>query len=124
MDKADMEAAQPNLVMRLDYVELDARDAVLLELEIHQRQRELGAVQGHGYLTQHIWRGADVILMTVREQHAPDALAVFDEVGHIRDDQIHAQHVLFGEDGPAVHHQHVVAVLHNGDVFAKFINAA
>ena len=124
MDEAHLEAPQADLVAGAHDVERHARDAVLLELEVHQGQGELGAVQRHGHLTQHVGRRADVVLVPVGEQHAADALAVFDQIGHIRDDQVHAQHVFLGEDGPAVHHQHVFSVFDNGDVFAEFIHAA
>ena len=124
MKEAHLKTPQADHVARTHHVERHARDAVLLELEVHQRKRQLGAVEGHGHLPQHIGRGPDVVLVPVGEQHAPDALAVFDEVGHIRDDQVYAQHVFLGEDGAAVHHQHVFSVFDNGDVFAEFIHTS
>ena len=97
---------------------------MLLELVLAQRQRQLGAVQGHGNLTEHIGRRADVVLMAVGQKHAADAVLVLDEIGYVGNDQIHAQHVLFGEDGAAVHDQHILAVFHHGDILAKFVYAA
>ena len=124
MNKFDMEASQIQFVPGLDHVERNSGDAVLLELEIHQRQRQLGAVQGHGHLAEHIGRCADVVLVTVRQKHAADAVLVLDQISYVGNDQIHAQHVFFGEDGAAVHDQHILAVFHHSDVFAKFVYAA
>ena len=124
VDKAHLEAAQTDFIARTHHIERHACDTVLLELEVHQRKRQLRAVQGHGHLTQHIGCSADMVLVAVGEQHAADALAVFDEIGHVRDDKIHTQHVFLGEDGPAVHHHHILAVFNDGDVLAKFIHTA
>ena len=124
VDKFDMEATQIQFVPGLDDVERNPGDAVLLELEIHQRQRQLGAVQGHGHLTEHVGGGADMVFMAVGQKHPADAILVLDQVGHVGNDQIHAQHIFLRENGTAVHYQHILAVFHHGDVFAEFVHAA
>ena len=124
MQKAHGKAAQAQHVAGLDHVEGHTGDAVLLELEIHQRQRQLCAVQRHGNLAQHIGRGADMVLVAVGKQHAADPLAVFDQIRYIRNHQVNAQHVFLGENGTAVHHQHIFAIFDHGDIFTKFIYAA
>ena len=124
VDKLHMEAAQIQLIPGFDHIQRNTGDPVLLQLQINQGQSQLGAVQGHGHLTQHIGGGADVVFVTMGQQKTPDALPVLDQIGYIGDDQIHAQHIFFGENGSAVHHKDIITVFHHGDVFAKFINAA
>ena len=124
VQKTHGEAAQLNYVPGLNHIELHAGDAVFLQLQVYQRQGQLGAVQRHGYLAQHIGCCADMVLMPVGQQHAANPFPVFNQVGYVGDDQIYPQHIFLGENGPTVHNQHVVAVFHNGDVFAKLVYAS
>lgn len=64
-------------VLGLDHVELDAEDAVLFELEIHQRKGQFGAIQGHGHLAQHIGCCTDVILVAVHVSSRPRMRSLF-----------------------------------------------
>ena len=124
VNKTYLEAAQRDFVSGPDDVKRNAGDAVLLKLQIHQRERELGAVKRHGYLAKHVGGRADVIFVPVREEQAADAVLVFDEIGDVRDHKIDAQHILFGEDRAAVHNDHIVAIFDSGNIFSKFIHTA
>jgi len=124
MDELYMEAAQIQLVAGLDHIEGDARYPVLLQLQIHQSQGQLGAVKGHGHLPEHIGRCADVILVAVGQQHTADAAAVFDQVRNIGDHQVYAQHILLGKNRAAVHNENILAVFNDGNVFAELVHAA
>ena len=73
---------------------------------------------------QHIWDRADVILMTVRDDIAAQLVQVALEVGRIRYDQIHAQHVVVRKRDTAVHHNDIVPVFDHGHVLADLVEAA
>ena len=124
MDEAAGELAQLDFIPGLYHMQGDVGDAVLLELQVHQGQRQLGAVQGRGHLAQNIRRCADMILMPVGEQVAADVLLLGHQIAHIGDHQINAQHILLGEDAAAVHHNDIVLVFEDRHVLADFIHAA
>ena len=100
------------------------RQPVLLQLQLNQTVRHGGAVDGAIDLLHAVGDGADVILVTVGDEHTPELLLVGDQIGEVRDHQIHTVHILLGEAHAAVHHDHVLAVLQNGDVLADFIQSA
>ena len=53
-----------------------------------------------------------------------DTVTVFDQVGNVGDDQVDAQHVLLGKDGTAVHHDDILAILNDINIFADFLDTA
>ena len=100
------------------------RQAVLLQLQLDQTVGHGGAVDGAIDLLHAVGNRADVVLVSVGDEHAPQLLLVGNQIGKVRDHQVHAVHVLLGEAHAAVHHDHVLAVLQDGDVLADFIQSA
>ena len=49
---------------------------------------------------------------------------VFDYVRNIGDNQINAEHVVFGEHEPCINHNHFVAVTNDCHIFADFAKTA
>ena len=98
--------------------------AVLFQLQRDQARRQAGAEDGHVDLAQHIGDGADVVLVAVGDEKAPDAVCVFDQIRHVRDDHVDAVHIVAGEGHAAVHHDDVAAVLINGQVLADLVETA
>ena len=68
--------------------------------------------------------GADVILVAVGDEQAPDPGLVLDEVGHIGDHAVDAVHIVPREGHAAVHHDDFTAVLIGGHVLADLVEAA
>ena len=100
--------------------------SVLLELELDQRQRQPRAVNRHhaAQLLDHIGDRADVILVAVGNENAADLVAVALQIGHVRNHQINAQHILLREDGTAVQDHDIVRIFQHIDIFADFFNPA
>ena len=67
---------------------------------------------------------ADVVLVAVGDEDAPDPVLVLDEVGEVGDDHVDAVHVVVGEAHAAVHHDDVAAVLVDGQVLADLVQTA
>ena len=67
---------------------------------------------------------ADVVLVAVGQENAPDLVLVLDQIGDVRDDHVDAVHVVIGKAHAHVHHNDVLAVLVDGEVFADLIEAA
>ena len=127
VDVDELHAEPPGLdhLARLAGDELGlVQQAVLLQLQLHQPRGHAGGVDGHVDIPQQIGDGADVILVTVGQEDAPDLLLVLDQIGEVRDDHVDAVHVVVGEAHAHVHHDDVVAILVDGHVLADLIESA
>ena len=125
MDEFHGEFACPDGFARVHGDELGGfHQLVLLQLQPDQSGGEAGAVNGDIDLLEHIGDGSHMVLMAVGYEQAPDAGAVLDEVGDVRDDGIDAVHVVPGKGHAAVHHDDLAAVLIGGHVFADLVQTA
>ena len=97
---------------------------VLLQLQLDQAVGHGGTMDGTVDLTHGVGNGANVVLVAVGDKEAPQLPLVFHQIGKIRDHQVHAVHVLLGEAHAAVHHDHILAVFQDGDVFTDLIQTA
>ena len=100
------------------------QEPVLLQLELHQARGHAGGVDGGVDAPQQVGDGADVVLMAVGEEDAPDLVLVLDEIGEVGDDHVDAVHVVVGEAHTHIHHDDVAAVLVDGEVFADLVETA
>ncbi len=82
--------------------------------------RALAAVQ----LRYHVRQRADMVLVPVRQQDAPEVLDPLLDIGDIRDDQVDALLILFRELAAAVEQEDAVAALDGGHVLADLADAA
>ena len=124
MDELAGKLAQLNFIPRLHHMHGDVGHPVLLHLQIHQGQGQLGAVQRCRYLPKDVRRCADVILMAVGKQVTPNVLLLRYQVADIRDHQVNAQHIFLWENAAAVHHHNVVFILEDCHVLTNFIHTA
>ena len=124
-DELHCHAAEFHSLPGLYHVQLHlAQEPVLPELSLHQRQGQLGAVYGNVDLLEQVCKSADVILMTMGQHHAPELVNIPLQVGKVRDDDIHAQHIRIRERKAAVDQEHVVGALHHGQVLADLVQTA
>ena len=100
------------------------QQAVLLQLQLHQPRRHAGGVDGGVDAPQEIGDGADVVLVAVGEEDAPNLVLVFDEIGKVGDNHVDAVHVVVREAHAHVHHDDVPAVLVYGEVLADLVETA
>ena len=111
MHRLHLEAAHGEAVSCLELLQVrDIQEPVLLQFHFHQRQGQRGGVNGGGDILQHIRQSADMILMSVGEDDAPDLVRILRQIGHIRDDHVHPVHIAIRETQAAVHHQDIVSV--------------
>jgi len=98
---------------------------LLLKVMAYQGAGEVGRIDvGDGADLEQEGDAADVVLMAVRQEHAPDLLLILDEIGAVRDHQIHAVHVVLGEAQAAVDDDDVLAVLEYRHVLADLVKTA
>ena len=97
---------------------------MLLQLQLDKTGGEAGAVDGHIDLLENIGDGADVVLVAVGDEQAPDPGFVLDEIAHIGDHAVDAVHIIAGEGHAAVHHDDLAAVFIGGHVLADLVETA
>ena len=125
VDELNRKATQLNHIARLNAVEAHLGGHLMLgELGLDDAAGQARAVNRRVHLAQHIRQAADVILVSVGDEIAAQLLVVALEVGGIRDDQIHAQHVVVRKRQTAVDDDDVVAVFDHGHVLADLIQTA
>ena len=94
------------------------------QLLFDQTDGEPGAVDGGAEILHGIGDTADVIFMTVGDEHTADLILVFHQIGCIGNDGVDAVHIIFGEPHAAVHNDDISAVFQYGQVLADLIEAA
>ncbi|MDH6188157.1 hypothetical protein M2168_001189 [Streptomyces sp. CZ24] len=100
-------------------------DAVLLELRLDQRERELRSDQRDvRLLAEQVRDAADVILVAVREDDALDVVEAVPDRGEVGQDQVDAGLLLLGEEDAAVDDQQPAVVLEDRHVAADLAEAA
>ena len=99
--------------------------AVLLELRLHQRQGQRRAEDGDVLAAlEQVGHRADVVFVTVGEDQADDVVHPVVEVAEVRQDEVDAGLLLFGEEDTAVDDEQLAAVLEDGHVPADLAEAA
>ena len=125
VDKLHLEAPGFHHVSRLvgDQLHL-VRQTVLLQLQSDEAAGHGGDMDWGQDLLQGVGQGTDVVLVAMGDEEAPKLSLIFDQIGEVGNHQVHPVHVLFREAHAAVHHDHVLAILQDGDIFTDFVETA
>ena len=100
------------------------KQVMLFELELNDRRRQRRCIDRHVKLLEHIRDRANVVLVSVRDDHAADAVFVGLQVADVRDDHVNAVEVLIRKAHAAVDKEHILAILVNGEVLADLTEPA
>ena len=122
-DAEEFDAQAPYLEGGVGLHDVEAgvlEQAVLTQLDGDQAVGEPRAVYGHVQLGQHVGQRPDVVFVAVRDQYGLQLVAVLDEVGDVRDDEVDARHALLGEEHAGVDDDHLAVVLQGHHVLAYF----
>ena len=65
-----------------------------------------------------------MVFVAVGDEHTSKLFLIGDQVGKVRDHQIHTVHILFREAYAAVYHDHILAIFQNGNIFTDLIQSA
>ena len=108
----------------LDDLTQHRTDTVLLELGLHEGQRELASHQGD-VLTQaqQIGHTPDVVLVPVSQDQGDDVVDAVLDGGEVRKDEVDARLVLLGEEHTAVDDEQLAVQLEDGHVAADLAQA-
>ena len=125
MDELHLELARLHRLPRLHGNQLrGVQQPVLLQFQLDEPGGEPGAVDGHVHLLQYIGDGADVVLVAMGDEQAPQPLVVLQQIADVGDDAVDAVHIIAGEGHAAVHHDDFAAVLIGGHVLADLVETA
>ena len=124
-DRLDGEGADGEFFLGDD---LDQRGLVeqvmLFKIALDVGQGELGGVDGNLELGEDPGQAADVVHVAVGEDDGADMRLVFNQVGDIGDNDIHAQQLRLREHQPGVDHDNVVFPAEREAVHAELAEAA
>ena len=124
-DKFNGHTAHADILPRLDNVQRSLRQqTVLLELALDKPEREPCSVYGNIYLLEQIRQRADMILVSVSDDNAPELIPVLFEIGEVGDNEVNARHFLIGERKAAVYDKHIVAAFVNVKVLSYLVKTA
>ena len=114
-----LETAHLYPVARVDPAQVGlVQQAGLLQLHLDEVGGEGSAVDGRLHAPEDVGQGARVVFVAVGDEEGLQAVGVLEDVGDIGDDQVHAEHVLFGEHEAGVDGDEVLAVLEEHHVLA------
>jgi len=107
VDGDELALERPELLdLLLPHREGVGGDAVLLELRLHERERQLGPHDRDvGALAEQVRDGADVVLVPVGEDEGDDVVEPVLDVAEVREDQVHPGMVVLREQHAAVDDQ-------------------
>jgi hypothetical protein len=116
-DELQPEGPEVEPVAGLDLVVHGLLEPVLAELRAEQGQGQLGADQGDVVaLAEEVRRGADVVLVAVREHQRLDRVEAVPDGVEVGEDQVDAWMGLLGEQDAAVDDEQPPVVLEDGHV--------
>ena len=125
MNELDLKYAETEAVPGLLCENLGVfQQAALVQLQLDDGVGQGRGVNGDVQIGDDIGDGADVILMPVGDDDAPDFADVGLEIADVRNNHVDAVHILVRETHAAVHHDDVVAVLIGGHVLANLAKTA
>ena len=95
-----------------------------VEAFLYEREREARAVHGHVEVAKDVWERPDVVFVAVREDDGANVGAILFEVGDVRNNEVDAEELGFGEHHAGVDDDDVVAEPQGHHVHAEFAEAA
>jgi len=109
---------------RLHRFQSHVAQPVLLQLEADETCCQARCVHWHVNGGEHVGQRAGVVLVSVGDENATDAVPVVLQIGDVRNDQVNTQHVRFWEHDAGVYDNDVLAILQGHHVLADLAQAA
>lgn len=120
MDKADFHAANLYFITVMHFVQCIVRNVVFFQFPFNEAAYEFRRVYGHIYFIEQVGQTADMVFMAVRDDDGPYFVPVFNQVTHVRDDEVDTEHVVIREGQAGVDDDDVISVLDDRHILADF----
>ena len=65
-----------------------------------------------------------MVFVSVRDEDGAHSIAVLHQIGYVRHAEVHARHILFGEQQPGVYDDDVIAELQRHHILSDFAQPA
>ena len=125
LNRMDGECSQLDALVGPHLVEVGVvEQAVLVEFVFDVGERELRAPDWHVEFGENPGEGADMVFVSVCEDNAAHALAIFSQIRDVGDNDVDAEEFGFGEHESAVDDDDVIAPTHGHAVHAELAKAA
>lgn len=125
VDELDLETAQADFSSGADFVQRGlVLEVVLFQPPLDHRLGVAGAVDRRIELRKDVGDGPDVVLVAMRENQAPDVLAVVDQVGEVGDDDVDAEQLAARKHQPRVDDDNIVSAAQSQHVHAELAKPA
>ena len=121
VERLDLERADLEHLTGAERDQLDVVQAAgLAQLGLDQAQRQRRGVDRCADVLDHVRQRADVVFVAVSDEDGTDfgEAILFHQVVVIGNDEIDAEHVIFGEHDAGIDDEDVVLILEGGHVFA------
>ena len=120
MDKADFHAANLYFITVMHFVQCIVRNVVFFQFPFNEATYEFRRVYGHIYFIEQVRQTADMVFMAVRDDDGPYFVPVFNQVTHVRDDEVDTEHVVIREGQAGVDDDDIISVLDDRHILADF----
>ena len=97
---------------------------MLFQLFLDERHRKERRIDRHIQFLEHVRYGSDMVLVAVRDDKSLDFAVIFHKISDIRDDEVHSQHVIFGERKTAVDDHDAVPVFKRCHIHPDLLESA
>ena len=125
MDEFYRKAAGLDLLPRLVRKQMDTvLELVLFQLELDNPRSQARGVDGAVELLHGVGNAADMVFMSMRQEHTAYLILVFDKIRHISNDQIDTVHFIVRKAETAVNNDDVLTIFQHGHIFADLIQTA
>ena len=125
LDWMDGERAQLDAFVRAHLAEVGVvEQAVLVEFVFDVGEGEFGSVDRDVQFRKYPGQGTDVVFMTVRKNDAANALAIFDEIRNVWDDDVYTEQLGLGEHKASIDDEDVVTPAEGHAVHAELAEAS
>ena len=98
--------------------------SLFLELVVYKTHSKLCGIDRGIYLSDDIWNGSDMVLMSVGYEKSLDFFFILDEICDVRDAHVDPEHVVFRECESTVYHDYGIPVLKSCHIHADLLETA
>ena len=117
VDELGLEWAKLHDIAGLDFAKVDLLGQLMLaQLVLDEAERQPAPVNRRGNLGQDVGQRSDMVFVAVGQQKAEHLFLPLGQVGDIRQHQVDAEHLLFGEHQAGVDHDDLLVVFENHHV--------
>ena len=108
-DKAHAETAHIDNVPLHYRMQIARIHTIFLETAFQNAQRQTRAIDRHIELFKDIGQGTDMVFVPVGQDNRLNHIAILQKIADIRNNEVHAQHIFFGEHEPGINHENFIA---------------